>query len=262
MSIWVGGDKGTISNMGVGTSGSGDAWANTVTNTTVSGSLFCQGGSGNSKACDTSKSDPVSVAYPISAANITDWKDQATAGGATSTVIIQGVQSRTLGPIKINGDLSVISSGKLYITGPIYVTGNIDIEGASKIYVDPSLGSASVNVVADGDIKLEGSASLYGSGQSGSYIVLTSTKSCTTVSNCASNPSIEVSGAAGAVVLNALDGAVLLAGSAGVKSVVSRMLIMTGAATLTYDSGLADISFSSGPSGSWVTKSWKEVLGW
>lgn len=262
MSIWVGGDKGSIINMGVGTSGSGDAWANTVTNTTVSGSLFCQGGSGNNKSCDTSKTDPVSVAYPISDANISDWKDQATAGGATSTVTIGGVSSRTMGPIKINGNLTVTSSGKLYITGPIYVTGNVVIDGSAKVYVDPSLGSASANIVSDGSMSLGGSAALYGSGQSSSYVILTSTKSCTTVSNCTANPSITVSGAAGAVVLNALDGAVTLAGSAGVKSVVARTLIMSGSANLTYESGLADISFSSGPSGSWVTKSWKEVLGW
>jgi hypothetical protein len=37
---------------------------------------------------------------------------------------------------------------------------------------------------------------------------------------------------------------------------------MSGTAHLTYESGLADVNFTSGPSGSWVKQSWKEVLGW
>lgn len=262
LSVWVGGDAGLISNMGVGTSGSGDAWANTVNNTTVSGSLKCKSGAGNNKACNTSFADPVTTAYPISQANIDDYEDQATAGGATSTVTIGGVATRILGPIKINGDLNVTSSGKLYITGPIYVTGNVTLDGSSKTYVDSSLGASSAVIVADGAVSVGGSAALYGSGTSGSYVVLTSNKTCTTTANCISSPSISISGAAGAVVLNALNGGVKLTGSAAVKAVVAKLLYMDGATSLTYESGLADINFTSGPSGSWTKKSWKEVLGW
>jgi hypothetical protein len=262
LSIWVGGDAGIISNMGVGTSGTGDAWANTVTNTTVTGALKCKSGTGNNKACNTGFADPVTVPYPISDGNIEDWKEQATAGGATTTVNIGGVTSRTLGPIKINGDLIVGASGKLYITGPIYVTGIIKFEGASKVYVDPSLGSASGVMVSDGAVDIGGSAAVYGSGTAGSYVFLISNKTCTTVSNCSSNPSIKVEGAAGAVVLNATRGSVKFSGSAGARAVVAKMMIMEGATSLVYETGLADVNFSSGPSGSWVRQSWKEVLGW
>lgn len=261
-SIWVGGDAGKIMNMGVGTSGSGEAWANTVTNTIVTGDLKCKTGTDNNKACDTSFSDPVTAPYPISQANIDDWESQAIAGGSTSSVSIQNSSTRTLGPIQINGDLYVGGSGKLYTTGPIYVTGNIKFEGNSRIYVDPSLGASSVNIVSDGSVEIGGSASIYGSGQSGSYIVLTSNKSCTTVSDCTSNPTIKIEGSAGAVVLNTLNGSVSFSGSAGAKAVVAKMMIMEGATSLTYESGLADINFTSGPSGSWVKRSWKEVLGW
>lgn len=262
LSIWVGGDAGKIVDMGVGTSGTGDAWANTITNTTVTGNLYCQIGSGNNKDCDNSKSDPVNVGYPISQANIDDWKNKATEGGSTTTVSLSGSTVQILGPIKIEGDLNIGNSSEFYITGPIYVTGNVSIGGSSKTYVDPSLGSASGIIVTDGSIDIGGSSSVYGSGVTGSYVLLASTKSCTTTSDCMSNPSISISGSGGAVVLNALDGAVSLSGSAAIKAVVAKMMIMGGSTSLTYESGLADMSFTSGPSGSWVKQSWKEVLGW
>ncbi len=262
LSVLVGGDVGSIRNMRVGTSGTGEAWANNITNVTVTGNLKCKSGTGNNKACNTSFADPVTVAYPISQGNIDEYKEQATVGGSTSTVSVSGSGTRKLGPIKINGNMNIGGSEKLYITGPIYVTGNVVFDGSSKIYVDSSLGSASGIVVADGSMSVGGSAALYGSGTPGSYIVLNSNKSCTTVANCTSNPSITVSGSAGAVVLNALNGSVVMTGSAAVKAVVAKMMIMSGSTNLTYESGLADVNFTSGPSGSWVKQSWKEVLGW
>ncbi len=262
LSVLVGGDIGSILNMGVGTSGTGDAWANTITNTTVTGNLYCKSGTGNNKTCDTGRAEPINVTYPISQGNIDDYKTQAEVGGSTTTVNIGGVTTRNLGPIKINGNLIVGGSGVLNITGPIYVTGYTKFEGSSRVYADSSLGSASAVIVSDGFVEIGGSATVYGSGQSGSYVVLISNDSCTTSTDCTSNPSVKVEGAAGAVVLNALNGSVSLSGSAAVKAVVAKTLIMSGNTSLTYESGLADINFTSGPSGSWTKQSWKEVLGW
>lgn len=259
--ILVGGNKGVISGVRVGTIGNGDAWANTVTNTISSGNIYCQNGSGNSKTCDSSRSDPVSTPYPISQANIDEWKGQAVLGGSTTTVNVGDDSVVVLGPIKINGNLVIGGSGNLYLTGPVYVTGDVVFEGNSRTYVDSSMGATSVNIIADGSIKVGGSARIFGSGQSGSYVVLNSLKSCTDVSNCSSNPSIIIEGDSGAIVLNTLNGAVKLSGSAAIKAVVAKMILMEGNTSVNYESGLADMNFTSGPSGSWTVKSWKEVLG-
>ncbi len=264
LSILVGGDVGTISNMGVGTSGSGDAWANTITNTTIpaASTLKCKSGTGNSKSCDTTFSDPVPVAYPISQANIDDWENAAIAGGSTTTVNMTGTTTLSLGPIQINGDLTLGNASVLTITGPIYVTGNMSINNASQVKVASALGSASGQIVVDGTVSIGNSGGIAGSGTAGSYVVLTSNKTCTTTADCTANPSVSITGSAGAVVINAIGGAVKLSNSAGVKAVVAKMMIMSGTAHLTYESGLADVNFTSGPSGSWTKKSWKEVLGW
>lgn len=259
--ILVGGDSSTISSMGVGTSGTGEAWAHTINNTTVTGSLFCQGGVGNNKSCDTSKSDPVPSAMPISQGNIDAWKVEATAGGSTSTMTLGGVTVKTIGPMKINGNLTVSSSAKIYVTGTLYVTGDILVDGAAKIYVDSSLGSASAVIVTDGKINIAGSGGIYGSGTPGSYIVLSTTSQCPSGSGCGGGSAISVSGAAGSVVLNAPEGTVNFSGSAGVKAVVAKTMVMSGATYITYDSGLANLEFDSGASGSWAVSSWKEALG-
>ncbi len=264
LGIFVGGDPGVILNVGVGTSGTGDAWANTVTGSTVvgTGSLFCQIGSGNNKVCDTSKIDPVAVAYPISQGNINDWKDQATAGGATTTNLsVPSSGTSSLGPIKINGNLT-ISSADLILTGPIYVTGNVTIDGGSVISADPTLAAFSALIIADGVISVTGSGGISGSGTYGSYVMLISDKSCTTTANCIANPSITVAGSSGTVVLYAINGGVTLSGSSNVKSIVAKLVYLQGGANITYETGLANMSFTSGPSGSWNRKSWKEVLGW
>ncbi len=266
-SVWVGGDAGSITNMGVGTSGTGDAWANTITNTKVTGNLYCQSGSGNTnssgsaKACDTSRADPVSVSYPVSDANIAEWEADATAGGSTSTISIAGTATRSLGPIKINGNLTVTASGNLNITGPIYVTGNVVIDGNSDVAVDSTLSNSSAVITADGSITIGTSGDITGAG-SNSYLVFNSDKTCTTTANCTSNPSIIVSGDAGAIILNTLNGGVSLAGSATVKAVVAKQLYMNGSTAVNYEAGLADVNFTSGPSGAWTKQSWKEVLGW
>lgn len=263
LSILVGGDVGTISNMGVGTSGSGDAWANTITNTTIPASsvMKCQSGTGNSKVCNTTFADPVPVAYPISQANIDDWKNDAVAGSSTGPINMTGTTALSLGPIKINGDLTLGNSSILTITGPIYVTGNMSINNASEVKVASALGSASGQIVVDGTVSIGNSGGISGSGTTGSYVVLTSNKTCTTTADCTANPSVDIVGSAGAVVINAIGGAVKLSNSAGVKAVVAKMMIMAGTAHLTYETGLADVNFSSGPSGTWIKKSWKEVLG-
>lgn len=259
--ILVGGDSGIISNMGVGTSGTGDAWADMVNNTTVTGNLYCQTGTGNNKACNTSKSDPVPSAMPISQGNIDEWKSDATAGGSTSTINLTGVTVMNLGPKKINGNLTLNNSTRLNITGTIYVTGDIIVDGTAKIYVDSSLGSASGIIVTDGKIVIAGSGGIYGSGTAGSYVVLSTTSQCPSGAGCGGSSAVSVSGTAGSVVLSAPDGTVSFSGSAEVKSVVAKTMIMSGTTHIVYDSGLANMEFNSGPSGAWTVSSWKEALG-
>jgi len=98
--LYLGGITGLIDGITVGTGSIGDAYANTVTDTIISGTNYCKIGSGNNKVCNTSRDNPVFQTMPISEQNIIDWKNVA-----ENTEVFNGdkvISSNTsLGPIKM-----------------------------------------------------------------------------------------------------------------------------------------------------------------
>jgi len=264
--IYLGGVNGLIAGssgsqwnqLSVGTSGSGIAHAHTVNYTEATGTIYCQSGTGNNKSCNTSEDDPVYISYPISEANIAQWKNEAEVGGVISgnhTTASYG--NSTIGPKKITGNLTVSGSHTLYISGTLWVQGNIIVDGSAKIVLNSSYGNNSGVIVSDGWLNLAGSGQLNGNGQSGSYILFTTTSNCD-ISFCTHN-AIDISGAAGSVILNAQQGTISFSGSASAKEAVAYRMILTGTTTVNYESGLANVNFTSGPSGGWEISNWKET---
>ena len=247
--------------LSVGTSGSGTAQAHTVNYTEATGLIYCQSGTGNNKSC-TSQADPTYVAYPITDANITTWKNEAQIGGTyDGDYNTLGYGTTILGPELINGNLNVTGSNTLYVTGTLWVKGNITVSGAAKIVLDNSYGNNSGVIVSDGLLDLEGSGQLNGTGQAGSYILFITTSSDTF--KCNKNlevySTICVTGVAGSVILNAQNGVIGFAGSASAKEATAYKMILVGNTTVNYESGLANVNFTSGPSGSWHIGGWKET---
>ena len=241
----------------VGTGSVGSAQAHTVNYVQAAGLIFCQNGTGNNKLC-VPQADPPYINYPISDATIAGWKNDAAAGGIYSgTYNTPNYGTSSLGPEEITGDLNVTGSNTLYITGTLWVKGNITVSGSAKIVLDPSYGSSSGIIVADGWLDLEGSGQLNGDGQTGSYILFVTTSNCTS-STCSHN-AIDISGAAGSVVLNAQNGTISFSGSASAKEATAYKMKLSGATTVNYETGLTNVNFVSGPSGGWNIKSWKEV---
>ena len=74
-------------------------------------------------------------------------------------------------------------------------------------------------------------------------------------------------GTIGAVAVAPSDESIVYAGegeieidnSAALKEVTANKLKITNSATVTYESGLANNNFFSGPSGSWTVQSWGET---
>lgn len=256
--IYAGGSTGVVDGVRVGTGGVGDAWSYEVKNSTVAGTIYCQAGSSNNKACDTSRSVPVQQVLPVSDGNIIEWKSEAESSGATTTKSY-GSGTHSLGPVKINGDLSISSGGTLNLNGTVYVTGNITVGGGGIIRVNPALSNKSIVLLTDGRIKSNGGGQFQGSGASGSYILLVTTSTCPSGVGCSGDNGVEVSGGTGAVVINAQNGTIEFSGGAQAKQATANRITMSGGTTVTYESGLANPSFTSGPSGAWNIDSWKEV---
>lgn len=260
--LYVGGETGKIqgqqnNRITVG----GTAWAHEVSGTNVNGPLYCQGSSYTNKACDTSRPDPVQQPFPVSDGNIEAWKEEAESGGVHSGNLTVGnwpTQHVTLGPQKIEGNLVVTAGGSLTVTGTLYVTGNITVNGGATVKLASSYGGLSGVIVSDGRIIATGGGKFEGNGQTSNYILLITTSTCPTGS-CSNNPAISVDGGAGAVVLNAQKGTIRMIGGAHANQVTAEKVIVDGGSSVTYQTGLMDMNFDSGPSGSWSVTAWDEI---
>lgn len=257
--VFLGGVTGTISNMDIGTSGVGNAYAHTITSSDVTGNIYCQNGSGNNKTCDTSKEDPTQADLPISDALIEKWKTDAEVGGVYNGDywVILWFNSN-LGPKKIDGDLIVY--GTLTLTDTVYVTGNIYLYG--KVKLASSYGNTTGVLMADGNITTYNNTVFQDSGTAGSYIMLLSNSNCDRLvpgNPCYGNHNaIDVGNNSSLIIANAQKGAIEFSNNSGVKEVVANRIYLANNSTITYGSGIMNVNFTSGPSGSWVVDSWEE----
>lgn len=254
--IYLGG----VSNInGVVVNGSASAY--TVTNSTVSGTLSCQNGSGNNKSCNTSSSTPTTRLFPFSNNDIDGWKAEATAGGVyTGNLTLDNIDATSTNALKINGNLTITDAARMTIGGTLYVTGNLSVQGDTDLILNASAGSKSVVVVVDGTVNIGNAANVNGNGTAGSYMVIVTSSGCGGLTSCGGTSAMTISGAAGAVVLLAPNGQVTFNGSASAKAVVAYKMSLTGATTLNYESGLSTISFDGAVGGSsWITDTWKEI---
>jgi len=258
-SISLGGVTATIDSVTVGTEGVGDAWADTVTNSTIRGNLYCQTGSGNNKACDTSQSNPTPQPFPISDGNIAQWKDDAVSGGTINGSVSVVATSTSLGPVKITGDLSLDNGAILVVTGTIWVQGQFIITNNSEVNLFSGFGTDSGLIIVDGKTDISNNVQFNGSGETGSYLMLLSTSDCPLSVSCSGSRAVTLGNNAGAVIINAQKGSVRFSNNSGAKEAVANKLELENNATITYESGLADVNFSSGPSGGWDIISWKEI---
>jgi len=161
------------------------------------------------------------------------------------------------------GNLTVQNGGKLALTGTVHVTGNIILYQNAEVYLDPSYGALSGLIINDGTINVENNVIFCGSGYTPatkvcstankSYIMLLSTSSA--------DPAINVANNAKAVIFYAANGGIYLKNGAGVFEATGNKLTIEENATVTYESGLANSNFSSGPGASWSIKkgTWQEL---
>ena len=250
-SLYMGGLTGIISGITVGTGGVGNAYAHTVNNSTIAGTNYCQVGSGNNKACNTSLPDPTQVAMPISDQNILDWKDEAVAGGTHSGNYTLNDDTGSLGPRKVTGNLTVENNADLTVEGTIWVQGNMIVDNNASVRLSPSYGTSEGVIVVDGTITIINNAVFAGSGSPGSYLMTLSTSTSTSAITLGNN--------GGSVILYAANGTVNLSNNATAKSLNGKFISLSNNATIIYDSGLANANFVNGPSGGWGITSWKEV---
>jgi len=230
----------------------GDAYYQSIYNTDVSGMEYP--GSPNQSE----------LPLPISDEMIESLKATAVAGGTASCPYSIG-SNVTIGPLYIPCNLS-ISGGTVTLLGPVWVDGNLSISGTSQIRVSPTLGAKSVPIIADdeshrassGRITLSNNIDFFGSGDAKSYVVLISQNN--SAENGGSTKAITMSNnSEGKLVLYAGHGEIALSNNVDLKEVTAYRIRLSNSAIVRYETGLASLTFSSGPSGGYVLESLKEI---
>ncbi len=226
----------------------GTAYANQVSFVNASEVIYCQSGGSNNKECDTSRADPVIEPEPILEDDIEAWKAEALAGGVVSSQSF-GSSGGTIGPKKVNGNLSVSGGGQLQVSGTLWVTGNVSISGDATVSSADS--SRSFVIVADGGISVSGGAQVIGS--ENSHLLLLSTSSA--------NPAVSLSGGANDTAVAAPYGTVSINGGTNIRAVLAKHISIFGGAQVVYDPEMSLLNISGGTSSSGPLniKSWKET---
>ncbi len=228
----------------------GNATSTGIINSTVGRSLWCQtktdttvGWTTHCPYSITPPTDPGPINMPISDSLIQGWKDNASLGEP-----LEGDQTinqnTSLGPKKINGNLTVGNGETLTVTGTIYVTGDILFDNNSIINLDASYGSSSGVIIADGNITMNNGSIFSGAGE-GSYLLLISTKNDTL------NAAVDVNNADVSAIVYAPYGIIDIHNNATLVEMCAWKIHANQRVVLDYKSGMADINFSSGPTGGW-----------
>lgn len=203
--------------------------------------------------------DPAPIPLPIDYSQIDTWEQDASAGGTMGTLSYSS-GTRVLGPKKIQGDLILTNTAELVVTGTIWVTGQIIFNNSSIIRLDPNYGSLSGLLIAgtrgnstDGYIEISNSVQILGSGAEGSYMMMLSERSGV------SDIAIKTSNSGTAAILYAGDGLIEVNNFAALKEITGYKLRLNNNITITYESGLANTLFTSGPGGGWemLDQSWQ-----
>ena len=229
-----------------------NAYYKTISNTTVLGLSY-----------PNSTDQPTST-MPISDEQISAWEAEAVAGG---TAVCNGDTykintSVAMGPKKIPCNLEVENAGTLSLTGVVWVSGNIVLQNNSFINVNPSLSGKAVPIIADlvsnratgGKIELKNNSKVRGSGNN-SYVLFISQNS--SAENGGSTQAIGVTNNfEGDAILFAPHGLISLDNNIVLKEVTGYKVTARNDARVIYTSGLANLIFSSGPTGGYSIGGW------
>jgi len=232
-----------------------DAYYQVISNTDVDGVSY------------PDSPDQATTSLPISDAQIDEWKSEALAGGTHTSPCPYNISGTvSIGPKKINCDLNISGSAVITLNGPVWVSGNINISNSADIKINPSLGDKSVPVIADKEsnrtsssqIYLSNTVEFFGSGSSKSYILFVSRNN--SAESGGGNAAITVSNSAnGKVLLYAPHGMIYLSNSISVKEASAYKISLANSASVIYETGLANLLFTSGPSGGYSIDGWQET---
>ncbi|MBI3963435.1 MAG: hypothetical protein HY341_00380 [Candidatus Kerfeldbacteria bacterium] len=200
--------------------------------------------------------------FPISDGLIDEWENDAATGSLidpSPATEYQPLDGERLGPARILGDLFIGNGDTVTLTGTVWVEGNILLENGASFVLDPAYGPLSGIVIADaignedtvGKLTIQNNVTIQGSGTAGSYMILVSTNTGQTQG---SDAAVMLQNNSDQTIIYAPYGLIDVSNNAGAREAMGYALALSNNASVTYESGLANAMFSSGPGGAWTVQ--------
>jgi hypothetical protein len=202
------------------------------------------------------------ISMSITEPTIQSWESWATDGGIFNGNYALGVgQAATLGPKKINGNLTLNAGSVLTLSGVVWVKGNVILNSGSALKLSPAYGPNSGMLIADqtddrtnsGYVRVYSNVVINGSGSSESYVLILSTNRKNTIAD----PAIFAGNNSDAVIYYSSEGMIEVNNNANLRAVSGGGIHLSNGAQVNYDTGLASTNFSGGPGGSWIISEWQ-----
>ena len=192
--------------------------------------------------------------FSITEDMVQDWKNEAESGGIINgDLIIE--ENTSLGPVKIEGNL-LVQNAVLTITGTIWVTGTFDTGTNVEVRLDESsYGDLSGVLVIDGSVQIRNNVILKGTSSPISYLLIMSNDS----SLSEKSPAINVSNNAVGCILFAPNGLLKINNNVELTEATAYQLLLENNVIISYEIGLENLEFTSGPGASWEVTNWKEI---
>lgn len=248
------------------------AYANRIIDSTITNNAYYETSiSGSSVGGTTYPGTPAPAELPeldfsVSDDDLDGWEDIASSGGTISSPCpYKPADGESIGPVKITCDVTINGTKNVTITGPIWISGNLTMRNSAILKLASSYGNSSDVVIVDNQsnrttsskISVENSSQILGSGTSGSYVLVVSRN--TSSESGGTEDAISIRNSSNAPIYFAPHGLVGIENPAALKEVTAYKLEIRNSATITYESGLANVHFSTGPTGGFSVERWSEI---
>jgi len=233
----------------------GDAYYQYISGSTVLGNLY------------PGSPDQATSTLPISDEKIEEWKADAVSGGVISSPCPYEINSATtIGPVKIACDLEIRGNNfTVVLLGNVWVEGDIKIRNSPEIKIDDFLEGKSVAIIADDPANRETGSSIvlennvvFSGAPGNSYVLFVSQNE--SAENGGLGKAIEVQNSVtGDLLIYAGSGEIVLQNSVDLKEVTAYRIRLRNTSEVKYESGIANLLFTSGPGGGYEFETWYEI---
>ncbi len=224
----------------------GDVHANTIKNLNITDSAYYQTII-NSTAANyfPGSEEPAPKTFPISDANVEDWKDQAESNGVLTGDITDCIS--TLDSKKIMGNVTFGSNCSVTVKSPIWITGNLTINSNNTLKLSSEYGVTAGVIIVDGIVELGSNNKLEGTGQGSSLLMALSNYD----SRYNGISAIKITNTGNSGVFYTNKGIIEPGNRNKFKELTAWKIKLVNNGEINYESGLSSTLFTSGPSGSY-----------